>query len=93
MISENFSSYNMQFGAFWHFVFFGVDCIVCEFYYQRRSIASYANAGIARAEMSVCLAVCPFVHLLSVTLWYSIKTNVMISSPYTVLSRNVAYGC
>ena len=50
-------------------------------FYQRVSIASYASAGIARAEaeMSVCPSVCP-----SVTLRYCIKTkkaSVMISSP------------
>jgi len=28
-------------------------------FYQRVSIASYANTGIARAEMSVCPSVCP----------------------------------
>jgi len=28
-------------------------------FYQRVSIASYASAGIARAEMSVCPSVCP----------------------------------
>ena len=28
-------------------------------FYQRVSIVSYASAGIARAEMSVCLSVCP----------------------------------
>jgi len=31
------------------------------FYYQRVSIASYASAGIARAEMSVCPSVSPSV--------------------------------
>jgi len=44
-------------------------------FYQRISIASYASAGIARAEMSVCL---------SVTLRYCIKTktaSVMVLSP------------
>jgi len=30
-------------------------------HYQRVSIASYASAGIARAEMSVCPSVCPSV--------------------------------
>ena len=30
-------------------------------FYQRVSIASYASAGIARAEMSVRLSVCPSV--------------------------------
>ena len=65
------------------------------FYYQRVSIASYASAGIARAEMSVCLSVCLFVRL-SVTLRYCIKTkraSVMISSPSESLdilvSRNI----
>jgi len=28
-------------------------------FYQRVSIASYASAGIARAEMSICLSVRP----------------------------------
>ena len=56
-------------------------------FYQRVSIASYASAGIARAEaeMSVCPSVCP-----SVTLRYCIKTkkaSVMISSPSE--SRNI----
>ena len=44
-------------------------------FYQRVSTASYASAGIARAEMSVRP---------SVTLWYYIKTkktSVMISTP------------
>jgi len=56
-------------------------------FYQRVSIASYASAGIARAEMSVCP---------SVTLRYCIKTkkaSVMISSPSESLnilvSRNI----
>jgi len=35
-------------------------------FYQRRSIASYASAGVATAEMSVRL---------SVTFWYCIKTE------------------
>ena len=42
-------------------------------FYQRVSIASYASAGIARAEMSVCLSV-----RLSVTLRYCIKTKKVI---------------
>jgi len=48
-------------------------------FYQPGSIASYASAGIAKAEMSVPLSVRP-----SVTLRYCIKTkkaSVMISSP------------
>ena len=48
-------------------------------FYQRVSIASYASAGIARAEMSVRPSVRP-----SVTLRYCIKTktaSVMIFSP------------
>ena len=58
-------------------------------FYQRVSIASYASAGIARAEMSVRL---------SVTHWYCIKTkkavhDFMISSPSESLnilvSRNI----
>jgi len=56
-------------------------------FYQHVSIASYASAGIARAEMSVRL---------SVTLWYCIKmkkASVMISSPCESLnilvSRNI----
>jgi len=43
-------------------------------YYQRVSIASYASAGIARAEMSVCPSVRPSVRL-SVTLRYCIETK------------------
>jgi len=68
-----------------------VICRICwfysVFYYQRVSIASYASAGIARAEMSVRP---------SVTLRYCIKTkkaSVMISSPSESLnilvSRNI----
>ena len=64
--------------------------LVCH-YYQRVSIASYASAGIARAEMSVRPSVSP-----SVTLRYCIKTkkgSVMISSPSESLnilvSRNI----
>ena len=60
-------------------------------FYQRVSIVSYASAGIARAEMSVCPSVRP-----SVTLRYCIKTkkaSVMISSPSESLnilvSRNI----
>ena len=60
-------------------------------FYQRVSIASYASAGIARAEMSVRPSVRP-----SVTLRYCIKTkkaSVMISSLSESLnilvSRNV----
>ena len=60
-------------------------------FYQRVSIASYASAGIARAEMSIRLSVRP-----SVTLRYCIKTkkaSVMISSPSESLnilvSRNI----
>jgi len=60
-------------------------------FYQRVSIASYASAGIARADMSVCPSVCP-----SVTLRYCIKTkkaSVMISLPSESLnilvSRNI----
>jgi len=48
-------------------------------FYQRVSIASYASAGIARAEMSVHPSVRP-----SVTLRFCIKTktvSVMIFSP------------
>jgi len=48
-------------------------------FYQRVSIASYASAVIARAEMSVCPSVRP-----SVTLRYCIKTkkvSVMTFSP------------
>jgi len=67
--------------------------LVCIYYafYQCVSIASYASAGIARAEMSVRLSV----HL-SVTLRYCIKAkkaSVMISSPSESLnilvSRNI----
>jgi len=37
-----------------------VLCCWCDFdFYQRVSIASYASAGIARAEMSIRLSVCP----------------------------------
>jgi len=61
------------------------------YYYQRVSIASYASAGIARAEMSVCPSVCP-----CDTLRYCIKTkkaSVMIYSPSESLnilvSRNI----
>jgi len=64
-----------------HFIVLAVD------FYQRVSIASYASAGIARAEMSVRL---------SVTLRYCIKTkkaSVTISSPSESLnilvSRNI----
>ena len=60
-------------------------------FYQRVSIAIYASAGIARAEMSVR----PSVRLTD-TLWYCIKTkkaSVMISSPSESLnilvSRNI----
>jgi len=52
--------------------------------YQRVSIASYASAGIAGAEMSVCL---------SVTLRYCIKTKkarVVISSPSESLNTLVS---
>ena len=72
-----------------------INFIYFIYFYQRVSIASYASAGIARAEMSVrlsvCLSVCP-----SVTLRYCIKTkknSVMISSPSESLnilvSRNI----
>ena len=72
-------------------------------FYQRVSIASYASAGIARAEMSVCLSVRLSVRP-SVTLRYCIKTKkgaydfndlmtVMISSPSEsvniLVSRNI----
>ena len=65
------------------------------YFYQRVSIASYASAGIARAEMSFRLSV-PLSVRLSVTLRYCIKTkkaSVMISSPSESLnilvSRNI----
>jgi len=64
-------------------------------FYQRVSIASYASAGIARAEMSVCLSVRLSVRP-SVTLRYCIKTkkaSIMISSPSEsvniLVSRNI----
>ena len=77
-----------------HFIFpphFRSPHILCPFppfpFYQRVSIASYASAGIARAEMSLCP---------SVTLRYCIKTkkaSVTISSPSESLnilvSRNI----
>jgi len=55
-------------------------------FYQRGIVASYASAGIARAEMSVCPSV-PFD-----TPWYCIKTNkpIVIISSQTE-SRNIRF--
>jgi len=48
--------------------------LLCGFY-QRVSIASYASAGIAREEMSVCLSVTPVLCIKTK------KASVMIPSP------------
>jgi len=67
-----------------HFLWYSVDA----HFYQRVSIASYASAGIAKAEMSVCLSV-----RLSVTLRYCIKTkkaSALISSPSESLNIPVS---
>jgi len=40
-----------------------LDTRFIDLFYKRGSIASYASAGIARAEMSVCLPLGPSVRL------------------------------